>query len=238
MISLFDLARAYTLLFLSFRLGEFVKAESEKVREQTAHLKRIDNVPTLKETLEPLKKYHSSRKIKKNYSVDVERIANLKWDLCSTKITTEEAANLLKLIPGSRAEENFNIVNSESVEILHLINNTINILHVVSEWIVFRHKRRNWVAYFQLLPYYFDSNMGYTAVPEDLFWKIPEVQNLLETKYNRYRCAKIIQKGLTSWIDKPVTNDGKQGILCRISWKKICEHSSKPVNSRLSTLRE
>lgn len=147
-----------------------------------------------------------------------KKISDIKWKLCGKRVTFEEAHDILHMIPGSYADGIFDRLHiyDEIYHILDLSRDTVS-----SEYIVFRHPIRRWVAYYQVVPFLFDANLSYTACKEDSFWYITGLNNMLSERYNELRAAKKIQQNLVSWLDKPVTKDGKSGIRVQLGWKNL-----------------
>lgn len=138
-------------------------------------------------------------------------------------ITLQEAKNIL-LINSTNTTIDF--VNDHSNSIFH-INDIFTNINVI----VFVNINRNDVAVYKIIPYTIGIGNSFTSMTLDCFWSEFDFNDLLEYHYTRCVAARRITRHvLNNWIPKPICNDGKIGILCKIGWSDI-----ETLNKQVST---
>lgn len=164
---------------------------------------------------------------KKNPMKLCKKVYDLRWKLCSTRISLDDAFRILRIEEGTRSHAIFSSLARECPSgAYHIFDERkdVNEDFEKCEYIVFRHPYRRWVAWYIVKPFISSEMQNYSRSSEDFFWKKNEhLFEIIEYYYKKYRSLRTIKKHLNfnNWLDKPITDDGKQGILCRLSWKSL-----------------
>lgn len=147
-------------------------------------------------------------------------ISRLRWDLAGRKIDLGEAARLLNIQSGTRAENHFQ----------HLINLSQDARHVYdadleTEYVAFLHPTRDFVAVYQTTPLFHDPELGYSVMRSAAFFMDHDLDHLLVRAYREKVAARRIKRSLAfkRWMERPVTHDGNLGIECRLAMQAIAD---------------
>ena len=147
-------------------------------------------------------------------------ICRLRWDLVGRKIELGEAARLLNIQSGTRAESHFQ----------HLINLSQDARHVYDadlekEYVAFLHPTRDFVAVYQTTPLFHDPELGYSVMRSAAFFMDHDLDHLLVRAYIETIAARRIKRSLAfnRWMERPVTDDGNLGIECRLAMQAIAD---------------
>ncbi len=138
----------------------------------------------------------------------------LRLSLVGKAMTPTAAMGVLNIQPGTYAASHFQLLMDMSKDIRYVYD----ALHE-KEFVIVLHPYRDYIAVYKTTPLYHDPNLGYSVVRLGQFFIDNNFDHILQQEYRRLVAVRRIHRHQTfrSWMEKPVTADGKLGITCRLA---------------------